>query len=343
MGDQPRRHHLVPRGLLAGFTLPRSPEQLWVIDTKRIKLFPANIKDITVDKDFYRITPDNESGDPFAVEKMLGEIESKALPIIRRIDESGRMPIGEDRKNLMMFLAVLKLRVRFFRSQLDGAISQMVQHMLDLSMATQDRWESSLAKVNGADVPKDHPDYETCKNILARGGLSIQVSHNMLIKSMLDAVDGLFLLLMRRHWVVHQTDKRDGPWFVCTDEPMTLSWLDPPKGFLPPGFGLRNTIITVPLTRSTVLQGWMPGDINGELSGARPADPLYVAFFNHRVISLAGDQIYSPTKDMLWLGANRRFMGTENFLDLFRANVDPGLCHSDPFASCLPGRTGRGC
>jgi hypothetical protein len=322
MSDQPRRHHLVPRGLLAGFTLPQSPERLWVIDTKRIKLFPANIKDITTDKDFYRITPAEESGDPFAVEKLLGDIESKALPIIRQIDETGHMPMGEDREHLMMFLAILRLRVRFFRSQLDGALSQVLRHMLDLSMATKDRRDSSLAMVCGSDVPADHPDYETCKKILAEDGLNIQIGRNMLIKSMFDAVDGLFPLLMRRHWVVHQTDKRNGPWFVCTDEPMTLAWLDPPKGFWPPGFGLRNTVVTVPLTRSTVLQGWMPGDLKGEVSGAMSADPQYVAFFNHRVISLAGDQIYSPTKDMLWLGTNRRFMGTENILDLFRANAE---------------------
>jgi hypothetical protein len=177
--------------LLAGFTLPKTPDRLWVIDTKRIKLFPANIKDITTDKDFYRITPADESGDPFAVEKLLGEIESKALPIIRQIDETGCMLKGEDREHLLLFLAVLRLRVRFFRSQLDGALSQVLRHMLDLSMATKDRWDSSLAKVYGADVPADHPDYETCKKILAEDGLNIQVGRNMLIKSMFDAVGDL--------------------------------------------------------------------------------------------------------------------------------------------------------
>jgi hypothetical protein len=156
MSDQPRRHHLVPRGLLAGFTLPQSPERLWVIDTKRIKLFPANIKDITTDKDFYRITPAEESGDPFAVEKLLGDIESKALPIIRQIDETGHMPMGEDREHLMMFLAILRLRVRFFRSQLDGALSQVLRQTRALQAAeavraltTQQKQCAHFGKIRG--------------------------------------------------------------------------------------------------------------------------------------------------------------------------------------------------
>ena len=322
MGDQPRRHHLVPRSFLAGFTLPRTPEQLWVVDTKRIKHFRANIKDLTTDKDFYRITP-VEGGDPFAIEKLLGEIETKALPIIRRIDDTGVMPIGEDREHLMMFLALLRVRVRYFRSQLDGFLTDIHKRVLGIAMATRERWEGAVAQARGSVQPVHDPDYEIFKKLLEEDGLSIEIDRNMLIKSMLDAVNGLYPWLMRRHWIVHQTGKREGPWFVCTDEPMTLAWVDEKAhGMWPPGFGLKGTVVTVPLSRSTLLQGWMPGDVTGELNEAMPTDPQYVAFFNHRIISLAGDQIYAPTKDVLWLGTGRQFMGTENILDLFRAKAD---------------------
>lgn len=322
--NQPRRHHLVPRGYLAGFTLPAHPKQLWVIDTKRLKVFQSNIKDITTNKDFYRITPVDDTGDPFAIEKMLGEIESRSLPILQQIDETGCMPMGEEREILLKFLALLRVRVQFFRSQLDSGLTQILEHMLDLSTATKERWESCLAMVYGSNVPADHPDYATCRKLVENNALKPQVDRNVLVKSMFDAMNAIFPLLKHRHWVVHQTNKNQGPWFVCTDEPMTLAWIDPPKGRWPPGFGFRNTIVTVPITRNTLLQGWMPGDIDGELSRAMPTDPLYVAFFNHRTISLAGDQIYSPTKEVLWLGAERRFMGTDDILNLFRSQAAQG-------------------
>jgi hypothetical protein len=233
------------------------------------------------------------------------------------------MPKGEDREHLMMFLAVLRLRVRFFRSQVDDFLGQVVKKMAGVTMATRERWESAVAKVEGRDHSVHDPHYETFKKLLEEDGLTVLIDRNMQVKAMLDAIDGLFPWLMRRHWIVHQTDKRDGPWFVCTDEPMTLAWhKPPPTGFWPPGFGLRNTIVTVPLSRSTLLQGWMPGDLDGELSTAMPANPQYVAFFNHRIISMSGHQLYSPTKNVLWMNSNQRFMGTENILDLFRAKAE---------------------
>src|SRR5436190_471267 len=92
--DAPRRHHLVTRSYLEGFSLPGSGDKLFAIDAKRGTTFTTSAKNLAVEKDFYRT--ENSTGDPYLVEKMLGEIETAVLPVIRRIEETLELPTGTD-------------------------------------------------------------------------------------------------------------------------------------------------------------------------------------------------------------------------------------------------------
>jgi hypothetical protein len=100
--NQPRKHHYVPKFYLAGFTASGSKDDyLYVLDQTVPKKFRSKPSELAHQRDFYVIETDDEQ-ERIAIEKLFGEIEDMAAPVIKQITINNRLPsINGDRSQGM--------------------------------------------------------------------------------------------------------------------------------------------------------------------------------------------------------------------------------------------------
>src|ERR1700733_14866625 len=110
----PRAHHFVPRCWLAGFTdTGQNDGRLWVTDLKKRRQWPSNPQNTGHRRHFYRVT--GTQLDPIAFEKTFSKIEDAVAPILRKLYEKPRTPMGNELESLLFFMAFQYVRVPAFR------------------------------------------------------------------------------------------------------------------------------------------------------------------------------------------------------------------------------------
>src|SRR5258707_736763 len=120
----------------------------------------------------------------------------------------------------------------------------------------------------------------------------VEVHQNEQLRVMLNSANLITDLLIRRNWIIVMAD---GGEFVCSDNPIGLSW-SKPVGPFSPGFGLSGTEVSVPLSKSVGLIGIFETP-KYEVASLRAEG---VASFNNKAIGRATRFIYSPRDDFSW-------------------------------------------
>src|SRR5204863_4201054 len=95
MGMAARRHHVVPRFYLAGFTSEGTENgRIVVFDRTRARAWATGATGAAVHRDFYRV---NElQTEPLLIEELLSRIEAQGAVRIREVAATGAMlPAGE--------------------------------------------------------------------------------------------------------------------------------------------------------------------------------------------------------------------------------------------------------
>ncbi len=104
-----RRHHIVPRFLLAGFTdTGDRTGKLWQFDTDRVSADQGTIGQFAAIKDFYNVR--SASGPDDAFEVAYGKREHKAEPIIERMRETGQIRADSGLDTLIGLIAFVDRR-----------------------------------------------------------------------------------------------------------------------------------------------------------------------------------------------------------------------------------------
>jgi hypothetical protein len=116
-GQEPRRHHLVPR-----FYLERWAEngRVFVTDLDARKSHQVDPKNALIETDFYRVPPGTTSGSdsPVIWEAWLSKIEGSAAEVFAKLDRDGFARLSADELGILAaFLAVQTTRSRSFRYQ----------------------------------------------------------------------------------------------------------------------------------------------------------------------------------------------------------------------------------
>ncbi|MDO8585927.1 MAG: DUF4238 domain-containing protein [Armatimonadota bacterium] len=222
MAKQARRNHFVSQFYLGGFTDTGDKYgKFWVFDLQddgcsRIGT-PVNE---AVRKDFNRI---NAPGiDQNIVEDLLGQIESNAAPIIRRMAQNHTLPEGDDFVNLIYFVAGQAGRTLHFRQKLTTYNELDSKRYLRSKVATREEWENTLeqARRNGF-VESTTVTYEQMKRFVDRDNYRIDVPQNRLILDFLDHFEPFARDLSVLNWSL--VVKRDGAgYFICSDNPVAI-------------------------------------------------------------------------------------------------------------------------
>ncbi len=291
MANTARAHHYVPEFYLAGFSLScERSDSLWVHDREQDKSWQTAPKNIAHQKDFYRV--DVKGVEPDAVEKLLGQDESKAADVLRKIAETKLLPEGDDLGILIGFVAIQATRTPYHREWYEGQAAHLAKWKAQTAMGHPQFFERFLEDMRrqGKEVP-DFVTRDAMQEFLDdESRYTIEIPREASIQHMADMATDLIPIFAQRSWsLVLVRDPDDD--LICSDRPVILVPTGPnPPPFL--GYGMTDTEIIMPLNRQMALVGHYGSE--GEIF---QADSMVVGMFNHRMIYFSHRFVYSARKE----------------------------------------------
>ena len=318
MPGEARKHHYVPKSYLSRFVDESRPNQLHVLDKDSHRQWVANIQDIACERDFYRIegatTPEaaNELEDFFA------KIESKSKPIIDELVLTRTLPEGENWEWLLAFVSALTIRGPAIRETIDAPMRQMWKHMLQQMVSSEEAFDDAISKAQEGNPELDGLTYAAAKKMVEQDQIEAVTSQNFLLQLTFDMFKTISGLLAARAWKVYRTSTTFRP-FVCSDRPVTLAWNSRSaltSGY-PPGFGLKNTTVCLPLDRHTVLMG----AFEAQPTVPDPLPEIGVAATNCLTAGHALRYVYSTEPDFVVTGRDgKSLIGRDEFLAMSKSD-----------------------
>lgn len=293
--SQPRKHYYVPQFYLAGFTKDSSPDSpLYVCDQGQLKSWKSTPRQSAHQRDFHRVAT-APGGDEMAIEKSLGTIEGNWATVLKTIVHNGSLPDGEAFGELMMFVAFMAVRVPRIRDTISTFLSDVSKTQLLASLAHDSGQRAFRQSLNASGASVSDEDFVRFIEFARSGEYDIDFEKTWHVKQMVEMGVALGPILSRRQWQLWPV-AADVPDLFCSDSPVTPSWIiPPPSPLLTPAFGLKNTIVSVPLHRRLALVGVFEDDLpETEL------DVKGVASINS-MTGCHANQIYSSEADFIWM------------------------------------------
>ncbi len=184
-----------------------------------------------------------------------------------------------------------------------GFQADVAERILDLSLATKERWESQIRqmKESGMEINEDIT-YEEIKRFHESKEYDIAVAREHHIQMELIGVDAILPYLCSRNWQLIKATDESGP-FITTDNPVNLTWKEPDK--IPPfyrnspGHGMKSTQVYFPVSRNLALIGEFDGP-DGTIDGNREV----ISILNSKMLMLAYKQVYCPKLRFYFCGAD---------------------------------------
>ena len=293
-----RRHHTVSQCYLRGFLPARKKPKLLVFDKITRRQFETSTEGVAVHKDFNRIEVDGLEAD--ALEHDLSHFEGLLAAALRRIIEAQSIADPEDLNILLQFIGMLMLRNPRLRETMRKFHEDIAKSMMELSLATKERWEEQIAEVKAAGGLKDEPQisYEDMKRFVEKGDYKIDLRNEYQVGLELSTMDKILPILFERNWVLLKAPKGSGG-FVTSDHPASLIFTDPKmRGkFYGPGLGLTGTDIFFPVSPRLGIIGAFEIPKNNEIE----VDEATVASCNGRTATFADRQIYARDVNFTYL------------------------------------------
>jgi Protein of unknown function (DUF4238) len=260
-GNEARNHHWVPQCYLKGFAKSRSKKaKLHVIDAIARKAFQTTPRNVAAARDFNRIKVDELP--PNMIESGLSSFEGQVDKALEHICAQCEFSNADDRIFVFNLIALLAVRNPRRRESLRQFHEDISKKLMGFTLATKERYESSLAGAKKAGVidSVDDVTYEEARNFVARGELKVDVPTTRHVALEMQSVDTVLPLLLGRKWVLLIAPTNSGG-FVTTDHPVVLQWIDAKDrgAFYPPGFGLCGTEVIFPLSHDLALSGTFEG------------------------------------------------------------------------------------
>lgn len=247
-----RRHHYLPQVYLAAFTnTGLKSGNFFVLNIDRGHCFPTSPINVAVERDFNRVDIEGQSTD--AIEQVLAPFEGKAAIAIRAVIDSQEFPNDDNLNLLLNLLGLIAVRNPKFRKSFNRSREHTVRIVSDILVSDKNIFNHHLMKMqeSGETINKD-VSFEDVKQFVEEGKYKIEFHPQENMRVEFHAFDKLLPILGQRTWSV-LVAPNDGPEFICSDHPVTLSCKRGRNG--PLGYGLKETEIFFPLGRRVGLYG----------------------------------------------------------------------------------------
>lgn len=285
---------------------------MWVTDLSDKRQFEVVPKKAAKERDFYTVER-QDGGDTQVIEKWLGEhVDAHGARVLKDLDATASPPVGADFDWLMLFVAGMALRGRFFRERLDQFTDQLMKSMLWYVGHNDAAFQTFLKS-----LPKERREAkdfseEELRDFIRSGKYNVGFEQTYYIQRMMALLPKLTGVLSKRTWHVMRSISPDTH-FVCSDHPVSLV----PKTPLPlpmgPGYGMPETLVFFPVSRRVALVGTFEGETH-----PKDLDRNQVAWITGYTAYHAVRYVYSATKEIAWLDGALNVRGTEELLMLNR-------------------------
>jgi hypothetical protein len=321
MGKQPRHHHYVPQFYLAGFTATGQGDgPLHILDCEEGRIWKSTPKGTAHERDFHAIDLGVDN-DRMVVEKKLAECEGKWASVLKEIRQNKALPQGDALGDLLAFVSFMAVRVPRIRTQVSEFIDRASKAQLRATFATnegRDHFRSVIEEYittlplteqrHIRQIIDDDPNLDKFAEHVQSEKYTVSYGQTWDVQTMLQMAITLLPVLGQREWAVSLLAD-DAPDLICSDSPVCLTWKQPVSGPYPPGFGLRNTLLTVPLGKRMVLVSTFE-----PLQEASVLAASEVATLNTRT-SLYAKQLYLPSNDFVWSAVSGKQGNANDFLE----------------------------
>jgi len=302
-GKTARKHHYIPQCYLRGFTNGGGKKsKLRVLDAKTRSSFETGTHNVGARRDFLKV--DIEGLPPDAHESEMSAFEGDLARRLRSIE--AKNSINQDELEIVLnFMGLLAIRNPHFREVMRQFVDNVTSRIMDLALATQERWESQVAQMARDGVDISGVSYEEMKRFVEEKQYHLTVATDFHIHQELKGLDAILPHLFNRRWLLVEATDESGP-FITSDHPVSLRWKYPedipPLYRNSPGFGMRDTQILFPLTKNLALIGEFEDvEWDGEITAA-PTSPELVASINSMMIGTSRGQIYAPSFNFKFAG-----------------------------------------
>lgn len=265
---EPRRHHYIPEFYLANFTPTGEKDDfLWVLDKKQAKQWKAIPKNVAHQRDFYRISAEDLKATE--VEGILSEIEGEASLVIRNVIEKLRLPDDDKEFAILMdFIALMATRIPGVRNSISKIFDDVYRDYLHTVTDTPERWKSIISKLKEENPKiKSKVSYADMKKFVDEDQYKVDTPPGYHLENMFQWANSILPYLVYRKWSLIMIENNENK-FICSDNPIGLSWIDPPSPSYPypPGFAAKNSLVTFPISRNVAIIGCFEGHAHIEVS-----------------------------------------------------------------------------
>lgn len=289
----------MPQFYLRVFRDPNVPEGkepwIWVADFKERKIERRAPKNIGKAANYYAF-PEVEAAGVEPVEAMLSRIESAAAPALKRLLASNDSVLeGQDRADLLFFMAFFGVRVPFFRNTIEKFAANVARMLLQVSASHPEYFEQTLREALKGKEDLTLEEIEELRQwVLDESNYNIRTSPKLSIAMGFEtAMETIYPIFDQMRWVLVRPsgDLR----FITGDTPAT--WVDPTLA--PPfsyGLAARNVEVTFPVSPGACLLGtW-----GGPTRSISAKDPT-VQEFNARRVAFADRYAFADSeKGVRW-------------------------------------------
>lgn len=286
-----RHHHFLSQCYLKGFTNNGGKKsKLTVIDLKERKVFESNTRNVGGVRDFNRL--ELEGIDPNYLESSLAEFEGSVATHLRYLEEGGAF-VGETKDVILEFISLLAIRTPAQREHLSSPLKQIAKFIMKSSVSSPQRWEdckSNYENEKGKPLPYDL-SYEKIRDFVNGDNFEIDVMREFMIGMEMQCVPVITELLHKRDWSL-MTISDGQETFITSDNPVCLMWTNPElaHGGYSPGFGLKDTVVLFPVSKSLLLAGEFDGR-----EGVFDCNDEQIAIFNTSIIRHTAERLFSST------------------------------------------------
>ncbi len=227
----------------------------------------------------------------------MASIEGPAVGVIKRMIGAVRLPEGDELTRLLAFVAIHGARVPRVRALTSGAVDETMRTMLRMASATAEHWAATQSSMIAAGYDGvENLTFEEMHEYVERGEFKVSMGNTWEVEQVLNQADLLCDLLVRRNWTLLVAICR-GDYFISSADPVGLAWSTPrPPSMFGPGFGLRNTDVTFPISSNLAILGKFEA-----IPRILPADTELVAAVNSRT-GRGANEVYARSHDFPWLG-----------------------------------------
>jgi len=289
-----RRQHYLPVCYLKGFCSRRKKKHWlveWDLETETSR--PSDPRNVAWQKDLYQL-PSARSNQ---LEQVLGQIEGRACRVIDLISTDQKAPGGEDRQSLLLFVALLIVRVPAIRDAIDRFHVELAHRRLRLRTRSREAWQRSLEEFRQAGTDPPAESYDEMRRLVEKDTLPIRTNPEWLTHLTFDSVMQIIPFLHGRKWSLFYATEEE---FVTCDNPVSVDWTRIKEhSFYPAALGKLGTDVYVPLTQTASILGRFEG-----AEGTAEVGRDQVAALNSRTLSKAFRYAYSSGPSFAWLKSN---------------------------------------